>query len=95
MLERWNVVQNKHLLRDALDEYFRSRLVLTLNRKQNPPHALWRLSIPLWGLAFVLMAFVVLPVRWLFTGEYKVSHKSRSFGWLRAWHQKLFPWPKP
>jgi hypothetical protein len=81
---------------EALDRYFRSRLVLRPNRKlekaQNP---LWRLTLPVWSLVFVLMAFVVLPLRWLVTGEYKVHYRSGAFGWLRAWHQKMFPWPKP
>lgn len=96
VLQKWNVVQNKHLLHEALDEYFRGRLVMRTNRKlEKAPNPLWRLTIPAWGLAFVLIAFVVLPVRWLITGEYKVSFRSGAFGWLRAWHQRMFPWPKP
>lgn len=95
VLRKWKVVANDHLLHEALDEYFRVRLVMRTNRKRPKPAPLWRLSIPLWAIAFVLLAFVLLPIRWLFTGEYKVDHRSGAFGWLRAWHQKMFPWPKP
>jgi hypothetical protein len=95
VLEKWDVVKNKHLVGEALDEYFRSRLVMRPNRKrERGPSALWRLTIPAWCVAFVLIAFVVLPVKWLFTGEYKVDHSSGAYGWLRAWHQNMFPWPK-
>lgn len=80
---------------EALDRYFRSRLVLHTNPKGRPkPAPQWRLTIPLWALAFVLMAFVVLPLRWLFVGQYTLSHKSRAFAWVKAWHQKIFPWPR-
>ena len=95
ILEKWDVVKNKHLLHEALDDYFRSRLVMRTNRKLPPPNALWRITIPVWAVAFLLIAFVVLPIRWLFTGEYKLDHRTGAFGWLRSWHQRIFPWPKP
>lgn len=94
VLLKWEVVKNKHLLYEALDEYFRARLVLSPNPSGTPrPHPLWRITIPLWALAFVLIAFVVLPVKWLFTGRYKLDQKGRSFQWLKTWHQRMFPWP--
>lgn len=81
---------------EALDRYFRNRLVMRPNRSGQPaPNPLWRLTIPMWACAFLLIAFVALPVRWLFTGEYKVSFRSGAFGWLRTWHQRMFPWPQP
>lgn len=95
ILVKWDVVKDREDLDSALDEYFRSRLVMRSNPKGRPkPGPLWRLTIPLWALAFLLLAFVVLPVKWLFTGEYKVDHRSGAFGWLRAWHQKMFPYPR-
>lgn len=96
VLEKWDVVKNEDLLGSALDEYFRGLLVLRPNRKPTQaPGAWWRITIPFWALAYVLLAFVVLPVRWLITGQYLLSHKGRAFRWFRTWHQLIFPWPKP
>jgi hypothetical protein len=96
VLQKWDVVKNAHLLDSALEEYFRSRIVMRPNKKREAgPNPLWRITIPFWCIAFVLIAFVVLPLRWLFTGEYKVDFRTKAFVWFRAWHQKMFPWPKP
>lgn len=96
ILNKWEVDEYPDRLESALDEYFRGRLVMRPNRKrERGPNPLWRLTIPVWLLTFLLMAFAILPMRWLFTGEYKVDHRTGAFGWLRSWHQRIFPWPKP
>jgi 1-acyl-sn-glycerol-3-phosphate acyltransferase len=70
-------------------------MVLRSNQPERPkPTALWRITIPAWALAFVLMAFVVLPLRWLVVGEYTLPARGRAFQWVRTWHQRIFPWPK-
>ena len=92
ILKKWDVVKNAHLLYEALDEYFHGRLVMVRTQKpEKRPSPLWRLTLPVWAVTYVLIAFVVLPLKWLFTGEYLMSHRSKAFTWFRWWAQRIFP----
>lgn len=43
-----------------------------------------------WLLLFVLiLTFIILPIKWICTGKYYVSSKSKLYRFIKSWERKL------
>jgi hypothetical protein len=54
--------------------------------KQNP---LWRLTAPVFLLFSILVVILVLPVRWLLTGRFGLTHDKGLGKVISQWQKKL------
>jgi hypothetical protein len=51
---------------------------------------LWRLTIPILFIWFVVFYWVICPVKWLFTGKMSFSHKSWIATFNTNWYHEVF-----
>ncbi len=75
---------------EAAEEYFRTRKVLEYNEEKKKGNLLWRLTIPLWALYWLLLLIVAAPINWMMTGHFKLQNNTKLFNFTMAWHNKVF-----
>ena len=78
---------------DAITEWFNSRLVMRspLNARPAKASFWWRVTIPVFFTTWMLLAFIVLPIRWIFTGKYYMDEKDSMLSLFKAWRTRIFP----
>ena len=49
----------------------------------------WRLTIPILYVYALILFFVILPIKWLFTGKYYLAHESKLRQLHINWYNKI------
>lgn len=75
---------------EAAEEYFRGRKVLEYDEEKKKGNLLWRSTIPLWAIYWLLLLIVAAPINWMMTGHFKLQNNTKLFNFTMAWHNKVF-----
>lgn len=79
--------------RRILDSYWESAynkldLYKNVDKQINFKNIAYRLTLPLEFIFELLIAFIYIPIRWLFTGKKYIDGKLDKY--LQGWHDKIF-----
>lgn len=79
--------------RRILDDYWecvpnKLDLYRNVDRKNNFKNIGYRLTLPLAFIFELLITFIYIPIRWLFTGKKYINGKLDKF--LQGWYDKIF-----
>jgi hypothetical protein len=57
--------------------------------KENQTKWQWRLTVPFFGIWWVIFVFVILPFKWLFTGNLNFKQNSKLINFNTHWYNKV------
>lgn len=90
MMKKWEApVDYRH--ENAMEDFFRSRIVLKPERQKSKVSPWWRLTLPGFLLLWPILLLIVCPINWIITGHYGLSATNKIGIWLKPWINKLFP----
>lgn len=57
--------------------------------KKNQTKWQWRLTAPFFGIWWIIFVFVVLPLKWIFTGNLNFKQNSKLINFNSRWYNKV------
>lgn len=73
-----------------IEKFFDSgKYYLVETYEKRNENGLWRLTYPLFFIAVLLSSFLVQPIKWLITGSYYFSARTKVFKFMDKWEKKL------
>ena len=66
-----------------------SFIVYTWKEKDNQTKWYWRLSAPFFGIWWLIFALIILPAKWLFTGNINFKQNSKLINFNMHWYNKV------
>ena len=59
-------------------------------KEQKPANSwYWRLTLPILYLYAIILFFIILPIKWMFTGKYYLAHESKLRQLHIDWYNKI------
>jgi len=71
---------------ELLDEKYYIR---SWKNPKHPKNWYWRLTFPLSAIVFVILFFIVCPIKWIITGRYYFTPKSTIYSFYDNWVNKF------
>ena len=66
-----------------------SFIVYTWKEKENQTKWYWRLSAPFFGIWWLIFVLIILPAKWLFTGNINFKQNSKLINFNMHWYNKV------
>lgn len=57
--------------------------------KKNQTKWYWRLSVPFFGIWWLIFVLIILPVKWFFTGNINFKQNSKLINFNMHWYNKV------
>lgn len=85
-----NVKDLNYDQKKQIEKFFDSgEYYLVESYEKKNENGLWRLTYPLFFITMLLSSIIIQPIKWLITGKYYFSSRTKIFRVLDKWEKKL------